>query len=145
MTRPGRTGRAGTALVLAPPMALLTALATLATAGPARAAFTTGASAALPVSSAVLLPPTGLSVTCFGSDQRVTISWTRSASAFATGYTVTGNWSGNWQSVTVPGGSTSTVSPDQTGVPAGTSVYLVASYDAWLSAPSASVTTPACP
>ena len=65
--------------------------AVLVSAAAAYAAFTSGASAAQSVSTNTLQPPTNLQGTVAGSCKKVTLTWTGSASAFATGYTIQRN------------------------------------------------------
>jgi hypothetical protein len=76
----------------------LVALACLATATVARAAFSTNTAASHGLSSATLQPASGLTGTtsCNGLGQaKVTLNWTATPSTFATGYTVTRHWGSN--------------------------------------------------
>lgn len=76
-------------------LALATAVA-LTTAATAYATFTNAASASQPVATDTLQPPTGVTAALTSQcnrnkTQQVTINWTASGSAFATGYTVQRN------------------------------------------------------
>jgi hypothetical protein len=69
----------------------LVCAAALFSAAAAYAAFTSGDSAAQSVSTNTLQPPTNLQGTVASSCKKVTLTWTGSASAFATGYTIQRN------------------------------------------------------
>jgi hypothetical protein len=118
-------------------------VATLLVACPAvaEAKFTKAASAALPVSSDTLAPPTGVSVKCFGSAQRVTISWTATSDIYATGYLIYGSYGGTEYSQAVSGRATTSYTPTD-AVPAGTVVTTVSVYRSWTSVRSAPVASP---
>jgi len=74
-----------------PILLALVCAAALLSAAAAYATFTSGASAAQSVSTNTLQPPTNLQGTVASSCKKVTLTWTGSASAFATGYTVQRN------------------------------------------------------
>ncbi len=124
--------------------AFLAAVAIVVVAWPAVASarFTTSSSSAMKVSSDTLSAPTSLSVKCLGSAQRVTISWTATADAYATGYIIYGAYGGSEASQTVAGRTTTSNSPTS-AVPAGTVITMVSVYRNWTSARSAQVTAPA--
>jgi uncharacterized protein YcfJ len=63
----------------------------LASAAAAFSAFTTGATAAQLVSTQTLLPPTSPGATVAPNCKKVTVTWTATASSYATGYTVQRN------------------------------------------------------
>ena len=69
----------------------LVCAAALVSAAAAYAAFTSSASAAQSISTNTLQPPTNLQGTVASSCKKVTLTWTGSASAFATGYTIQRN------------------------------------------------------
>jgi hypothetical protein len=69
----------------------LVCAAALLSAAAAYAAFTSGDSAAQSVSTNTLQPPTNLQGAVASSCKKVTLTWTGSASAFATGYTIQRN------------------------------------------------------
>jgi hypothetical protein len=71
-------------------LALVCAAASLSAAA-AYADFTSGASTAQSVSTNTLQPPTSLQGAVAASCKKVTLTWTGSASAFATGYTIQRN------------------------------------------------------
>jgi hypothetical protein len=74
-----------------PILLALVCAAALISAAAAYATFTSGASAAQSVSTNTLQPPTNLQGTVASSCKKVTLTWTGSASAFATGYTIQRN------------------------------------------------------
>jgi hypothetical protein len=74
-----------------PIVAVTVCAALLVSAAAAYAAFTSGTSAAQAISTNTLLPPTGLQGTVATSCKKVTLTWTASASAYATGYTIQRN------------------------------------------------------
>ena len=124
--------------------AFIAAVAIVVVAWPAVASarFTTSSSSALKVSSDTLSAPTSLSVKCFGSAQRVTISWTATTDAYATGYIIYGAYGGSEASQSVPGRTTTSNTPTS-AVPAGTVITIVSVYRNWTSARSMQVTAPA--
>jgi len=69
----------------------LVCAAALVSAAAAYAAFTSGASEAQSISTNTLQPPTNLQGTVASSCKKVTLTWSGSASAFATGYTIQRN------------------------------------------------------
>ena len=74
----------------------LVSAAVLVTAATAFATFTNAAAASQPVATDTLQPPTGVGATLTSQcnknkTQQVTVSWTATNSAFATGYTVQRN------------------------------------------------------
>ena len=71
-----------------PLLLALVCAAVLLPAAAAYAAFTSGASAAQSVSTNTLQPPTSLQGMVAASCKKVTLTWTGSASAYATGYTI---------------------------------------------------------
>jgi hypothetical protein len=75
----------------APIVLALVCAVVLVSAAAAYATFTSGASAAQSVSTNTLEPPTSLQGTVASSCKKVTLTWTASASAFATGYTIQRN------------------------------------------------------
>jgi hypothetical protein len=74
-----------------PVLLALVCAAALLSAAAAYAAFDSGASAAQSVSTNTLQPPTSLQGTVASSCKKVTLTWTASSSAFATGYTIQRN------------------------------------------------------
>jgi hypothetical protein len=72
------------------PVALVCAIA-LVSAAAAYSAFTSSSSAAQSVSTQTLQPPTNVIGTVAANCKSVTVTWTGSASAFETGYTVQRN------------------------------------------------------
>ncbi len=123
--------------------AFVAALAVVIAAWPAVASarFTSSSSAAMKVSSDTLGTPTALSVKCFGSAQRVTISWTATSDTYATGYIIYGAYGGSEVSQSVSGRTTTSNTPTS-AVPAGTVITMVSVYRNWTSARSSSVTAP---
>ena len=75
----------------APVLFALVCAAALFSAAAAYATFTSGASAAQSISTNTLLPPTAVTGTVAANCKSVTVTWTASASTFATGYTVQRN------------------------------------------------------
>jgi hypothetical protein len=114
------------------------------------AQFTRTASASLPLSSTTLAPPTALSpvqTNCKNSKPpEITVTWTATTSAFATGYTVerAPAAGGPFATVaTLASGTTSTVDPDLTLAYTTTYFYRVSStFHSWTGTSAvASVTT----
>jgi hypothetical protein len=108
----------------------------------ASAGFTTSSAAAHKVTSDTLSGPTGVTVKCLGSAQRVTITWTATTDTYATGYVIYGSYGGIESSQSVPGRTTTSYSP-VTAVPAGTAITIVSIYRNWTSARTAAVAAPA--
>jgi hypothetical protein len=124
--------------------AFIAAVAIVVVAWPAVASarFTTSSSAALKVTSDTLSAPTSVSIKCFGSAQRVTISWTATPDTYATGYIIYGSYGGSEASQNVSGRTTTSNTPTS-AVPAGTVITMVSVYRNWTSARSVQVTAPA--
>jgi len=74
-----------------PALLALVSAAVLVSAAAAYATFTGGASAAQSISTNTLQPPTSLQGAVAASCKKVTLTWTGSASAYATGYTIQRN------------------------------------------------------
>lgn len=108
----------------------------------ANARFTSSSGSALPVASDTLVAPTLLTVKCQGSAQRVTIGWTATVDAYATGYVIYTAYAGTETSQSVSGSSTTTYTP-VLPVPAGAVITMVSVYRNWTSARSSSTTAPA--
>lgn len=104
------------------------------------------ASAALPLATGTLAAPTAVSSICSGSPAAITISWTKTTSAFATGYSVfrsTTSGRGYGQVGTVSGLTTTSYVDHPGGLLNLNFFYVVeATYHSWTSADSnqASVT-----
>jgi hypothetical protein len=118
-------------------------LVAIPSAASAAGKFTSSKSASQSVTTDVLQPPTNLKFTCLNSGGRITVTWTV-ADTYTTGYTITGTYQGQSQSVTFVGTAAS-YSPAQTDVPQNTTITLKANYikafgsgtTAWTSAVSA--------
>jgi hypothetical protein len=120
-----------------PIFAALVCAAALVSAAAAYAAFTSGASAAQPVSTNTLQPPTSLQATVAASCKKVTLTWTGTASAFATGYTVQRNGT---TLTTVPMGTTTYA--DSTAAKTTSYTYTVlTTFQQWSAGTSVNVTT----
>lgn len=117
-------------------MALLTGSA-------AEATFGTGPSApAMTLATPTLAPPTGLSGSCPALSNAVVLTWTASASSFATGYSVlrsTTNGSGYSKVGTVSGASTVTYRDPLSGLLNSTTYYYVLQTTASFTNPWSSV------
>lgn len=122
----------------------LLTLIILAVPAVAAATFTRATAAAMPVASDTLTPPTNVKVTCAGAGHRITVSWTATADAYATGYVVYRKRNGSESSNSVSGGTTTSYTPNAT-VSSGTVVTVAATYRNWTSNRSAGVTTSTCP
>ena len=123
-------------------------LATVLTATLAQASFFRSQSASLPVATGSLAAPTGLSAVpgCAGTlNPKITLSWTATASTFATGYVVRRRLDGGiYTTVATVSGRTTTTYTD-TGLLGNTAYQYVvqASYESWTADSSAaSATTP---
>jgi hypothetical protein len=120
-----------------PVLLALVCAAALVSAAAAYATFTSGASAAQSISTNTLQPPTSLQGSVGSSCKKVTLTWTGSASAFATGYTIQrdGTTLG-----TVPAGTTAFV---DSGVSKTTtySYSVLATFQQWSAGTTLNVTT----
>ena len=131
--------------MLRPKLAIAVAVVACAVGGTATAAyamFSSSDSAIQPVSTQTLLPPTNVAAALTSQcnknkTQQVTVTWTGSASAFATGYTIQRN------STTVQTVSAATTSwVDNTVTHSTAYTYTVlATYQQWSSGATAAVVT----
>lgn len=131
--------------MLRPKLAIAVAVVACAVGGTATAAyamFSSSDSAIQPVSTQTLQPPTNVAAALtskcnHGATQQVTVTWTGSASAFATGYTIQRN------STTVQTVSAATTSwVDNTVAHSTAYTYTVlATYQQWSSGAAAAVVT----
>lgn len=132
-----RPCRAGRILALIAMVAGLSVIAPLA----ASAGFLPPpASAALPLATGTLAAPTAVSSSCSGSPAAITISWTRTTSAFATGYSVLRSTTsgGGYSQVGTVSGLTTTSYVDHPGGLLNLNFFYVveATYHSWTSANS---------
>jgi len=115
----------------------LVCAASLLSAAAAYATFASGASAGQSVSTDTLQPPTNLQGTVASSCKKVTLTWTGSASAFATGYTIQRNGT---TLATVPAGTTTYA--DSTAAKTTSYTYAVlTTFQQWSAGASLNVTT----
>ena len=120
-----------------PILLALVCAAALLSAAAAYATFTSGASAGQSVSTNTLQPPTNLQSTVASSCKKVTLTWTGSASAFATGYTIQRNGA---TLATVPAGTTTYV--DSTVAKTTSYTYSVlTTFQQWSAGASVNATT----
>lgn len=105
--------------------------------------------AALLLTADTLSPPTALAFTCVGRNGEINLSWTATAdTSYATGYTITGTYSGAAQSLPVTPATAHAYSPAGYDVPQGTVITMTTDYfktiggktTVWTSAQSASLT-----
>lgn len=101
----------------------------------ASASFKSTPSAALSVTTDTLSAPTNLKFTCVGSGGRITLTWTITSDLYATGYTITGTYSGQSQSMPVAPRTATRITPD-IDVPQNTTITMVSVYRSWTSANS---------
>ena len=125
---------------------VLCGCAVVVMAAPVSAAWVTGATASSSFTTTSLAAPTGLTATqgCLATIRSVTLAWTPSASAFATGYTVfrkTGAGSFS-QLVTLPGRTTSGYVDTPLAASTTYTYYVQTTYQSWTAASGqASATT----
>jgi hypothetical protein len=131
-------------------VSILAVFVTLASAAAAFAGFAAGTSAAETISTATFAPPTGptaVQVSCKNNKPpQISVSWTASASAFTTGYTIYRSTTsgGGYTQVGTVNGSTTTFTDPSTLLGYTTTYYYVvdATYQSWSARSSeAQVTT----
>jgi hypothetical protein len=115
----------------------LVCAAALVSVAAAYAAFTSGTSAAQPISTDTLQPPTSLQGTVASSCKKVTLTWTGSASAYATGYTIQRNGT---TLGSLPAGTTTFVDSTASKTTAYTYTVLT-TFQQWSAGTSLNVTT----
>jgi hypothetical protein len=105
--------------------------------------------AALSIATDTLAPPTGLAFTCVNRGGEINLTWTTSSdTSYATGYTITGTYSGASQSLPVTPATAHTYTPAGYDVPQGTVITMTTDYfktigsktTAWSSVQSVSLT-----
>jgi hypothetical protein len=80
------------------------------------------------MSTDTLAAPTGLKFTCLGSGGKIVLSWIATAdTTYATGYTITGTYSGSSQSVSISPATATTNTPNY-DVPQNTTITMTTDY-----------------